>query len=452
MKRFTCAASWLCFFCCLGLVSSAAYAAPVLMISVDGLRPDAITQAADHGLNVPNLLRFIQQGSYAEGVNGVQPTVTYPNHTTILTGVLPAEHGILNNLIFDPARQFHAGWYWYASDIRVPTLWDAARQAGLRTASVSWPVSIEAPVDTLIPEIGPFTSDNIKFIHALSRPQGIIQQTGKAAGPYMNGTETGIEYDQIDTRYAIEILRAQKPDFFTLHLVSLDGAEHQHGPFSPEANHTLEAIDLLIGQLVQAATAVRPDTVVAIVSDHGFAPVSYKVNVNLPFIEAGLMQVGKSATGELVVTSWEAAPWLADGSAAVVLREPSDAKLRQRVSDLLQKLIANPQAGVARIVEEKEIRELGAFPNASFVIAFKEGYLASEALSGDLVVPAPGQGTHGYWVDYPNLRASFFIMGKGIAQGRNLGVIDMRQIAPTVARILNAPLPTAKSVPLTIAP
>src|SRR5208337_3949119 len=97
----------------------------LVMISIDGLRPDYVTAADAHGAKVPNLRRFLKEGAYAEGVTGVVPTVTYPSHTTLVTGVWPATHGILANTTFDPLQKNYQGWYWYSEDIRVATLWDA---------------------------------------------------------------------------------------------------------------------------------------------------------------------------------------------------------------------------------------------------------------------------------------------------------------------------------------
>ena len=96
---------------------------PLLVISVDGLRPDYVTAADAHGAKIPHLRKFLHDGSYAQGVTGVIPTVTYPSHTTIMTGVWPAKHGILANQTFDPLQKNHEGWYWYAEDIRMPTLY-----------------------------------------------------------------------------------------------------------------------------------------------------------------------------------------------------------------------------------------------------------------------------------------------------------------------------------------
>src|SRR5271168_1911827 len=120
-------------------------ASPLLVIiSVDGMRPDYITEADAHGAKVPNLRRFLIEGTFAEGVVGVVPTVTYPSHTTLVTGVWPADHGVHANGEFDPSNTIFDEWYWYASEIKSPTLWEAARKAGMVTASVSWPVTVDA--------------------------------------------------------------------------------------------------------------------------------------------------------------------------------------------------------------------------------------------------------------------------------------------------------------------
>src|SRR5262249_50548439 len=108
----------------------------LVMVSVDGLKPEYVTQAEQHGAKVPNLQRMMTEGMYAEGVQGVVPTVTYPSHTTLITGVWPAKHGIYANTLFDPLDKGKQAWYWYAEDLKVPTLYDAAREAGRTTASV----------------------------------------------------------------------------------------------------------------------------------------------------------------------------------------------------------------------------------------------------------------------------------------------------------------------------
>jgi Type I phosphodiesterase / nucleotide pyrophosphatase len=182
-------------------------AAPVLMISIDGLKPEYVTAADSRGLKVPYLRTLVRDGAHAEGVTGVWPTVTYPSHTTMLTGVSPAEHGIHNNLEFDPRHDFAQAWNWYAAQVRMPTLWQAAHQPGLRTASVRWPVSVGATdVDWLIPEYWRvFTSSGAlnpldrELVTALSRPEGLLKQLEPAAGLFMMGDDTSINGDEIKT-------------------------------------------------------------------------------------------------------------------------------------------------------------------------------------------------------------------------------------------------------------
>src|SRR5262245_41299549 len=162
--------------------------APLLMlISVDGLRPDYVTAADRQGLKIPALRRLLAEGAFAEGVQGVVPTTTYPSHTTMLTGVWPAGHGILANTLFDPARAGERAWYWYAEDIRVPTLWDAAARAGWKTASVMWPVSVGARVDWNIPEFwhlgGP---GDAKLMRLVSTP-GLLMEMEKELGEFPRG-------------------------------------------------------------------------------------------------------------------------------------------------------------------------------------------------------------------------------------------------------------------------
>jgi predicted AlkP superfamily pyrophosphatase or phosphodiesterase len=110
-------------------------AAPLLVISIDGLHPDYVIEADRHGLEIPTLRSMAREGAYARGVVGVVPTVTFPSHTTLVTGVSPAKHGIVANTPFDPLGTNRDGWYWYAEDIRVPTLWGAAAARGLSRSS-----------------------------------------------------------------------------------------------------------------------------------------------------------------------------------------------------------------------------------------------------------------------------------------------------------------------------
>jgi predicted AlkP superfamily pyrophosphatase or phosphodiesterase len=430
----------------LALALAAAEANPVLMISVDGMRPSDVIDAGKRGLKLPNLHALMQEGAYADGVVNVLPTVTYPNHTTLVTGVAPLLHGIVNNTTFDPESKNAGGWYWYSADIKVPTLWDAAHKAGLKTASLGWPVSVGNPsIDYNIPEFWRAgTPDDLKLINALSTPFGITDEIAKAAGiPFAAVYGEEEKNDAAKAKLAAALISLRKPDFMTLHLSSLDGIQHAKGPGTDEAKAVLEATDAMIGELVAAARKAEPAIVVVVVSDHGFAAVSHQVNLMRPFIDAGLITL--DAEGKKVV-SWEAMPWDAGGASEIVLSRPDDPALKGKVGTLLKKLAADPANGIARVIDRAEADKMGGGKDASFFVDFKIGYYGGASIVMPLIRDGKNKGTHGYFPTNKEMRASFFIAGPGIAK-KKLGEIDMRDIAPTIAKVLEVPFASASGKP-----
>ncbi len=428
------------------LMAAPATPKSLLLISIDGMGAAYLTQADGHGLKIPNLRRMMKEGAYADGVVGVVPTVTYPSHTTLVTGVSPAIHGIYANTTFDPEQRNLAGWYWYAEDIKIPTLWDAASAAGLTTASVNWPVTVGAPkINHLIPEVWRTGSpEDRKLVRALSTP-GMLADLESKLGPYAEELNTDLPNDRLRASFAAEIFRRYHPGFMTVHLAALDHAEHGAGPFSPEANEVLEGTDALIGQLRDAALQADPHATICVVSDHGFLPVTHHLNIAAAFIAAGLINPGDKKTqwGTPIVQSWTAMPWVNGGSVAVVLRQPQDETALKQTKTLLDQLAADPANGIRRVVGKEELGKLGGFPSADFLLDMQSGYQADFNLTGPLHRNTQSGGTHGYLPEQPELRSSFLITGETLPKGKNLGVIDMTQIAPTLARILGLALPSA---------
>ena len=424
----------------------AASARPVLLISLDGLRPGDVSDAAARGLKVPNLRRFLTQGSYADGVIGILPTVTYPSHTTLITGAWPARHGIVNNQTFDPTQINRENWYWYASDIKVPTLWDAAHAARLSTGNIHWPVSVGArSIDWNLPQIW-ITGhpDDAKLLAALASP-GLLPELQATEGPYAAGIDDSIAGDEIRGRFAVRLIALHHPDFLTVYLTGLDTMQHHEGPDTPEAHGVLERLDTIVGQLVAAEQAAHPDAAVAVVSDHGFAHVNRALNLWRAFIDAGLVRGADAGPmrGGWKITAWDAVPWVSGGSIAVVLARPDDAALQAKVADLLARLKADPRNGIATIITRAAIARAGGNPQADFYLDLADGFMALPFRGPDLplvIDPAPYKGMHGYFPADPRMRSTFLVMGAGVPQGHDLGVIDMRAIAPTLAALLGVKL------------
>jgi predicted AlkP superfamily pyrophosphatase or phosphodiesterase len=426
--------------------ASAVRAAPVLMISIDGLRPADVLEADARGVHVPTLAAMVKTGLYATGVRDALPSVTYPNHTTLVTGVWPAVHGVASNETFDPLRQNMGGWYWYGVDIKAPTLWHAVHAAGATVASLGWPVTVDQPaIDDNIPEYWrAHDAEDRKLEHALITP-GLSEAIYNAAHVRIDDMgDTTPPADAIKAKAAAAIYGLKTPKFFTLHLSSLDEEQHLHGPGSPEAHAALTDIDADIAGLVKAARAVEPDLVVMVVSDHGFAPVEHDINLIPAFVAAGLMTL--DANGKPI--AWEAAPWSSGGSAGVVLARRDDPALKARVEALLAKLVNDPASGVRRVIDRAEIAKMGGATDMDYFLDARMGYEFSPNTTGPLVTAGSLKGTHGYFPDNPEMHATLIIDGPGLPIHGSVGEIDMRSIAPTAAKILAVAFPSAKVAPL----
>lgn len=416
----------------------------VVMISIDGLRPDYVLDADKHGLKIPNLRRILATGAHASGVRGVVPTVTYPSHATLVTGVSPAKHGILANTTFDPFNKNQGGWYWYADDIKVPTLWDVARDAGITTANVHWPVTVGARMTWNLPQLWRTgEADDRKLVRALSTPGVIAELEHDLGEAFADGIDESTEGDERRGRFAERLIVSKRPGFTLAYFTALDHAQHESGPFSREAFATLERIDAIVGRVQRAATAAHGrNVVVAVVSDHGFLPVTRQFNPGAALREAGLLEFAPGDDEH--PTKWRAAAWIAGGSGVIVLRDSTDSDARTRVAAMLARLQADTANGIAGVLDAAAIRSRHAFTGASFLINLREGMTMGANLKGPVVTDTKTRGMHGYLPDDQRMLASFFVIGPGIPEGKNLGIIDQRDVAPTIARLFGVTLKSAE--------
>jgi len=426
----------------------------VLLISIDGLHPGNVLEADRYGLKIPTFRRLLRQGAHATGVRGVLPTVTYPSHTTMLTGVWPLRHGIPTNVPFDPLNRNLGVWYWYAEDIKAPTLWDAARAGGYVVGSISWPVSVAAPgIDWNIPEYwrAMKSPEEIKLVRSISTP-GLFRDLEPVAGRYTNDLDDVIPGDEARTRYAVAMIGQKRVRFLTIHMAGFDHVEHEAGPYSAEAFRVLEAIDGMVAEMERAMRAADPRAIVCIVSDHGFAATTKETHLNAALVEAGLIRLTPPRPSvPQTVADWDAVAWNSGGSTAIMLQNGADRAVATKVEQLLRRLAADPENGIAAILDPAQVAQMGGTPGPAFVVDFRPGYAAGGALTGPIVRDRKTTGgAHGYAPTHPELLASFMIAGPGIAAGKDLGEIDMRAIAPTLAQVMGVPFPTADLKPLDV--
>src|SRR5579863_1573063 len=249
---------------------------PLVVISVDGLDYRYLLNADQLGLKIPTLRKLMREGQFSRGVIGIVPTVTWPSHTTIITGVDPVTHGILSN--WRPPGDRFLDY----PQIKSPTLIGAAHNAGVTVATINWPVTVNAPVDWNLPELFEKRqggSMDLRAIEAKAKPADLV---AKISAEYPSFTQEWMD-DRTRTLAAVWLLHHEKPQLLLIHLVDLDSEAHENAPFSREANAILERIDELIGQIVAAAPT---ESAVAVVSDHGFERVDRIVNVKSVVLDA----------------------------------------------------------------------------------------------------------------------------------------------------------------------
>jgi predicted AlkP superfamily pyrophosphatase or phosphodiesterase len=418
---------------------------PVVMISVDGLRPSDILRAREQGMSLPILTGFVKDGAYATGVRNALATQTYPNHIALITGVWPRKHGVGFNAWFDPYRKPDVR-PWAAGDIKVPTLFDAVHQAGGNVASFGWPVTAGShSIDENIPEYGRVQHpEDIAMATTQITPGLLPRLERETKTPFKQVYGEFPSFDAARAQYVIATLKDFHPRLLAVHMTSIDKAQHIYGPGKPEDFKALEQLDGQIGAIIQAARQAQPNSIIAVVSDHGFAAVQHDVELGTAFVQAGLITLDKNGQ----ISAWEAQPWATSGSYAVILARPDDAALKAKVAALLGRVTADPKNGLGQVIDDKQIAALGGSSQASFWVDCRFGYEPGQKLTGDMVVAPANGGTHGYLPWHPEMRASFFIEGPGIPKGKSLGEIDIRDVAPTLAKLAGASLPSADGKPL----
>jgi len=427
---------------CICLISLAGAALPaqtptprrdrhVIVISLDGFPMYAL---ADPTLPVPNVRALALAGVMAEAMIPVNPTVTWPNHTTMVTGVAPEKHGLLYNGLpvrtalgatGDPVRiEAHVD---KAQLVLAPTVYDIAHAAGLTTAQVDWVAIENAPTITWAFE-------------EYSKPQAPLAREMVKAGALseeelVTYAKSPITFhDEIWTRAAEYIITAHKPNLLLFHLLNTDSMQHQYGARTLGQQTALVLADARVGQLVDACrrAGILASTTFVIVSDHGFKTYKHKIRGNIVLKEHGL---GDAA--------WAIAE---GGTANVYVTGQAD---KAKTIDAVKAAFIGIE-GVAEVLTAADYPRYGlpspqAMPRMSdVVIAARDGYAFDAGVTGMAVEAMPegvNLGAHGYLNTDPDLRAIFVASGAGVKRGASLGVISNLDVAPTIAAWLGLRMP-----------
>ncbi|WP_439557789.1 alkaline phosphatase family protein [Dyadobacter sp.] len=413
----------------------------VILISIDGLRPEFYK---DPAWNMVNVRQGMQTGAYSDGVTGVFPSVTYPSHTTMVTGVKPLKHGVYYNTPSEPL-EVTGKWIWDYNTIKVPTIFSAAKDKGLVTASVFWPVSLNSPASYNVPEYWnlPETKGGkrtvIKALTDNSTPKGLFEEVQKHATGKLDEIDFDADYLSIDennARISSYLIRKHKPSFLAVHLVAVDHFEHEEGREGDKVKSSLAGVDRNIRTIIEATekAGIRDKTTFIITGDHGFVDIHTAIAPNILLAKAGLYDPNNKA-------AWKAYFHGSGGSAFLHLKDKNDTKTLDKVKQILNQLPANQKAMFA-VKDRAALDAVGSDPNAALAIAPVQGITISGAATGDFMRAASG-GTHGFFPDFKEIQTGFVAFGKGIKQGAVIPEMGLQDIAPLIAKLLNIEFPTA---------
>jgi len=399
----------------------------VILVSVDGLWARDLQRAEWAGVPLPVLDSLRRAGALAAGVIGSFPSVTYPSHTTMVTGVPPARHGIYSNRRFLPPTDTTSVelWYWDADSIRVPGLFEEARAEGLKTAAVYWPVTAHhRSLDYNIPDAwDPWASDSVLVaLRRLGTP-GLLDSLG--------ALRAGEVTDSLRAYWTEEIVRRWDPDFVLLHLLDVDHWKHEQGPVGDSVWIVLRQADRYIGGILAALRAAPRATTVIVTSDHGFLPYGQQLRVGVLLARAGLVTLDTAGK----VTAWDAAVLSNGGSVMILPRDPNHPGLEARIRAAIPDSLIGPGRPIRAVWPRDTIASLGGDPRALWAIDLNGGFYATGGYRGPLL-SRRGGGGHGYDPRRPELHAFFLISGPGVRQGSALPLMHQTEVAEIVARAL----------------
>lgn len=368
------------------------------------------------------LSRWLREAAVCTQVKTVFPALTYPAHTTLITGCDPAQHGIGQNQPFQPDKEaVMRAWYWDAKDVRRESLLGAVKREGGRCASILWPVTGKHPaVRWGFPEVLALPGENqvLKML-SYGTPGWVLKMELK------HGRERRSIHEPDLSDYAVtlaeDLIRHQQPELTLVHLVDLDEMRHHHGVDSPEARQAMARNEARVERVWRAmqATPGMEDALLVLVSDHGQADVSKTVCLEDALARAGLAGTARVQSNGMSAYLFGEQPGA--GKAEAFLREQGE------------------RLSVSHVYSRAELDALGCIEGPAFAVEAAQDVVFSDGLPQAKREKA----THGFGPGHPAENCLLAVRGRGIRPCL-LDSMPMRDVAPTLAGLMGVTLPQAQ--------
>jgi len=415
----------------------------VIVVSLDGF-PAYMLQ--DPKLPLPVLRRLIREGGVADGMKPVNPTVTWPNHTAMVTGVNSARNGVICNGL--PVRVGDGKpirvepWTDQKVLVQARTVYEAAHEAGLTTAEVDW-VAIyrSAAVDWSFAE-RPHVDGTVEREMA---QQGLISEDD-----ILSFAKSPITWmDDMWMRAAVYILERHRPNLLLVHLLTPDSVQYEYGARSLAAQTSLILADRQLQQILDAVerAGIQKQTTLLVVSDHGFKTYQHVISPNALLRQKGLL---KGEGGQIDCDAWV----VVEGGTAMVYvtREAR----REATLQVLKEAFPSVQ-GITKVILPDEYEQYG-YPKivpqgrmADMVLVAAPGYAFNGNTTGEVVSDVPAgarRGNHGYLNSDPDMNEILVAWGAGIRPGSHTGLVPNIDVAATIAHLLHVDWPESQGRPL----
>lgn len=376
---------------------------------------------------LPAFKVFFEDAAICDKVSAIYPSVTYACHTSIVTGMLPKNHGIICNTLLQPDRLDSPDWYWQRKHIKSQTVYDVAIQAGLKVGAFLWPVTGKSNIQYNVPEIFPNRKwDNQILVSMRNGSPAFLLDLFRKYGDMLKGIQQP-NLDDFVTQCVTHTIETKAPEVLLVHFTDLDTARHDYGVRSKEAYAAIDRLHDRFVKIIETLrrTGIYHETVKIILGDHFQLDVRHKVALNEKFAQKGWLDIRSGK-----VKKWDVLAKSHGGSAYIYAK--------QEVRPYLESLMEVPENGIERILTGAEAGELGADPNCQYMLEAKEGYVFTDSLGGGEKGKLADHGYHP--TDKENFYTFFAASGPGVKKGARIEHMTLMDHGPTWAKLLGLEL------------
>ena len=414
----------------------------LVIISMDAM----VREDLEYAKTLPTWGYMLEHGALVEDIREIYPTLTYPTHQSMISGMYPDKHGVINNIQFVPGT-LTTPWNWYHDVVKRPDLMDIAKKNGLLTASVSWPVSGRHPsIDLLVDEIWPLDVNAEADVYVSTfLGSGTSPELMEAVvQPYvelrMKRKQPGTSW--FSTSCAADIIRSYSPDIISVHLTVIDGYRHDSGVFNDHVKEGIRESEEMLRTIVEAVkfSGFLDITDLCIVSDHGQIDIDRVCCPNVLFRKAGLIETDKDGN----VTRQKVYAFPTGCSCQIVLDDPKDWETYAKVQKILNDARESGKYGIERVYTKEEAEKEENLSGGFAFILEGDGHTCfSLDWHGEKAVgPTKYKANHGH---HPDKGPDPFFLGFGpdFKEGVRLPGARIIDEAPTYAKILGLTIPEA---------